>query len=152
MIRAAEKRDIAEIMELLNEVRTVHHLIRPDIFAGTGTKYSPSELEAILTNEDTPVLVFDDCGVKGYAFLKIIKHSDPMLVPYTEIYIDDICVDRQSRGKGIASSLFNAVKVKGAEVGADRLTLNVWEGNGAARSFYEKMGMSVQKSTMEFKI
>ena len=30
------------------------------------------------------------------------------------------------------------------------ITLNVWECNPSARSFYDKMGMTVQKTGMEY--
>ena len=34
-------------------------------------------------------------------------------------------------------------------IGCHNITLNVWEGNDPALSFYRKMGMQVQKTTME---
>ena len=33
--------------------------------------------------------------------------------------------------------------------GCNNITLNVWEGNDPALSFYRNMGMKVQKTTME---
>ncbi len=69
--------------------------------------------------------------------------------PFKSIYIDDICVDESWRGRHIASALFEHVKAYAKSIGCHNITLNVWEGNGVARAFYEKMGMGIQKTTME---
>ena len=72
-IRKAEKKDINKITELLHEVLELHAAIRPDIFVSGTTKYTESELAAIIENEKTPVFVAegDDGEVKGYAFCQI---------------------------------------------------------------------------------
>ena len=37
-------------------------------------------------------------------------------------------------------------------LGCSAVTLNVWEGNDAARRFYEKMGMTPRSATMELSL
>ena len=65
-----------------------------------------------------------------------------------ELYIDDLCVDESARGKGVATKLFHYVSDTAKAMGADFITLNVWQGNSAL-NFYEKMGMKPRKIVMD---
>ena len=44
---------------------------------------------------------------------------------------------------------YQAITDYARSIGCHHITLNVWEGNDAALSFYRNMGMQVQKTTME---
>ena len=102
MIRKAEKQDIGRMIELLHQVNMVHYRIRPDLFKPHTTKYTEQELEALLQDETRPVFVFDDGQVLGYAFGQITEVKDHgLLQDAKSLYIDDICVDEQARGKHV---------------------------------------------------
>ena len=49
-------------------------------------------------------------------------------------------------GAGVGHAIRSVI---GATSCCSNITLNVWEGNAPARSFYEAMGLHVQKTTME---
>lgn len=153
MIRKARKSDLQRIIDLLHQVNMVHHVIRPDLFKPNTTKYSEQELESMLDDDSNPIFVYDDDGrsrVEGYAFCKITEvKGDQLLEDNKTLYIDDICVDEQARGKHIGSALYEYVRDYARSIGCHHITLNVWEGNDAALSFYRNMGMKVQKTTME---
>ena len=153
MIRKARKSDLQRIIELLHQVNMVHHVIRPDLFKPNTTKYSEQELESMLDDESNPIFVYDEDGrssVEGYAFCKITEvKGDQLLEDIKALYIDDICVDEQVRGKHIGSALYEYVRDYARSIGCHQITLNVWEGNDAALSFYRNMGRKVQKTTME---
>ena len=150
LVRRAEQRDIPQITELLNQVLDVHHRARPDIFKANCRKYTVSELEEILADNQKPVFVADDGEVLGYAFCKIEQHlNDNILTDIKTLYIDDLCVDKSSRGKHIGKILFEYVKEYAKSIGCYNLTLNVWNGNSGAIKFYEKCGLTPQKFGME---
>ena len=150
MIRKAGKNDIKRIIELLHQVNMVHHVIRPDLFKPHTTKYSEQELEAMLGDESKPIFVFDDGEVEGYAFCLVSEVKDnQLLVDNKSLYVDDICVDENARGKHVGKALYEHVRDYAKSIGCHHITLNVWEGNDAAISFYRNMGMQVQKTTME---
>ena len=151
MIRKAEKSDINRILALLHQVNMVHYAIRPDLFKPHTTKYGAQELEALFDDESRPVFVFDEGdGVLGYAFCQVSEVlGDLLLCDNRTLYIDDICVDETARGRHIGKSLFEYVRNYAQTIGCHNVTLNVWEGNDAALSFYRNMGMKVQKTTME---
>ena len=150
MIRRANINDISQIINLLHQVNMVHHIIRPDLFKPHTTKYNEQELSKMLDNDNKPIFVFDDGGVLGYAFCQISEVQDDILLQDTKtMYIDDICVDENARGKRVGKALFEFVRDYAQDIGCHNITLNVWTGNDAAQSFYKNMGMQVQKTTME---
>ena len=150
MIRKANKNDIGRIIELLHQVNMVHHEIRPDLFKPYTTKYNEQELEALLDNDSNPIFVYDDGEVLGHAFCQITDvKSHKLLQDAKTLYIDDICVDERARGKHVGKALYEFVRDYAKSIGCYNMTLNVWEGNDPALSFYKNMGMKVQKTGME---
>ena len=150
MIRKANKEDIKRILELLHQVNMVHHLIRPDLFKPHTTKYNEQELEVMLNVSNKPIFVYDDGDVRGYAFCQITEvKDDQLLQDIKTLYIDDICVDENARGKHIGKAIYEYVRDYAKSIGCNNITLNVWEGNEPALHFYRNMGMQVQKTTME---
>lgn len=151
-IRKAEKNDIKGILNLLSQVLSVHAEIRPDIFKPNTTKYTGEELFYIISNLLTPVFVAVDENenVIGHCFCKFIRFSkDNVLTDIKTLYIDDICVDENHRGRGVAKALYMYTEAFAKEENCYNITLNVWQGNENACKFYESMGLNVQKTTME---
>lgn len=150
MIRKANKEDIKRIIELLHQVNMVHHVIRPDLFKPHTTKYNEQELEVMLNVSNKPIFVYDEGDVRGYAFCQITEvKDDQLLQDIKTLYIDDICVDENARGKHVGTALYEYVRDYAKSIGCNNITLNVWEGNEPALHFYRNMGMQVQKTTME---
>ena len=152
-IRRAEEHDADGVLKLLSQVLEIHAKIRPDIFVPGTTKYSREEVHEIFKNDMTPVYVAVDeqDRVMGYAFCVIKSQpASANLVPFTSIYIDDLCVDTRERGKHLGEALFNHVKEEARRLGCYEITLNVWAGNDSAQGFYEKMGLKPQKTQMEY--
>ena len=149
-LRRACPKDIKRIIELLHQVNMVHHVIRPDLFKPYTTKYNEQELLAILDDDSKPIFVYDDGEVKGYAFCQLSEVKDNLLLQDNKtLYIDDICVDEKARGQHVGKALYEYVRDYAQSIGCHNITLNVWEGNDPALSFYKNMGMKVQKTTME---
>lgn len=151
MIRHAQEKDIPKIMDLLMQVCLVHHNGRSDIFK-IGTKYSEEELKALIKDENRPIIVNVDENdeVLGYCFCIYQQHlDDSILTDIKTLYIDDLCVDENIRGKHIGKELYDAATKLARESGCYNLTLNVWSCNTNALRFYEKMGLLPQKTYME---
>ncbi len=152
MIRKAEEKDIPQVAMLLGQVLEVHAEGRPDIFISGTRKYTDRELCAIFNDGLRPVFVWTDENdvAWGYAFciLEETKGANN-LRDMKSVYIDDICVDREHRRRGIAGELYAHVLAFAREQGCYHVTLNVWELNPGAKAFYEKMGMRPLKTVME---
>ena len=150
MIRKAEKKDIPGLINLLYQVDAVHNGIRPDLFKGNTAKYNEQELEEILKDDSKPIFVYDDGKILGHAFCQINEVKNHRLLQDAKtLYIDDICVDEQSRGRQIGKALYEYVRDYAKSIGCHNITLNVWEGNDSAYNFYKRMGMHIQKTGME---
>ena len=78
------------------------------------------------------------------------QHKDnSVLNDIKTLYIDDLCVDENLRGKHIGKQLYQAAVKLAKENGCYNLTLNVWSCNPSALRFYESMGLKPQKIGME---
>lgn len=151
-VRPAEMEDIPAITNLLGQVLAVHHEGRPDLFKPAGAKYAPGELEDILHDPDRPVFVCEtpDGDVVGHCFAQWETRPETgACYARKELYIDDICVDGNYRGRHAGRTLYRYVRAYAERLGAQRITLHVWACNPGAEAFYRKMGMTVQQCTME---
>ncbi len=153
-IRTATKKDADRLYELLAEVQQLHADGRPDIFISGTHKYGLNGILKILSNPLTPVFVaVENEFVLGYAFCEIINQEKTNnLYARKCYYIDDLCVDKGYRGKGIGRKLYEFVLEKAKEESCDAVTLNVWHLNDDAMKFYEKVGMKPLKTVMETKL
>ena len=151
-IRRAKFKDIPQLDKLLFEVHKIHSDIRPDLFTVGEKKYTDEELERIIVDEQKPIFVAEHNGkVKGYAFCIFKQDLESKSVTNIKtLYIDDLCVDQQARGRHIGENLFEYVKNKANQLGCYEVTLNVWAGNTSAEKFYEKMGMQTKERQMEY--
>lgn len=151
IIRKAEEKDIKKILDLLDQVLKIHREIRPDIFCEK-TKYNFDDLKQILANENSPIYVAEDEDVVGYLMVQIKMSKGNNLKPRKTYYIDDLCVDENARGKHIGQTLFGFAIKDAKNRGCDDITLNVWEGNEQAQSFYKKNGFKTRSSILEYKL
>lgn len=150
-IRRAKKSDMPGINSLLCQVLDVHHNGRPDIFKKDAKKYTDSELEEIINNDSRPIFVaIENETVMGYAFCVFQQHlNNNILTDIKTLYIDDLCVDENIRGRHIGKILYDYVVAFAKENGCYNVTLNVWACNEGAMKFYEKCGLKPQKIGME---
>ena len=152
IIRRATKNDINGIDKLLLQVLTVHHNSRPDLFKSNARKYNDDELINIINDDTKPIFVATDeqNNFLGYAFCIFQQHiNDNILTDIKTLYIDDLCVDENTRGKHIGKQLYEYVLKFAKESGCYNVTLNVWACNESAKKFYEKQGLIPQKIGME---
>ena len=149
-IRKADLKDIPTIDKLLLEVHKVHSDARPDLFKVGARKYTDEQLKEIITNDKSPVFVADDGIVVGYAFC-IHKQfiNDNNMTDIKTLYIDDLCVDENCRGKHVGTKLYEYVLNYAKENNYYNVTLNVWAANTNALAFYQKIGLQIQKIGME---
>ena len=152
-IRFAETKDIPAMIGLLRQVGQVHHHIRPDIFRSGAQKYDESALADLLQDPQRPIFIAEEETVLGYCFCileETVNH--PVLQNEKTLYIDDLCVDENCRGKRVGQRLYDHACRFAREQGCHTVTLNVWCGNDSAMAFYEKMGLKPRKIYMETRL
>ena len=150
----AEERHIPGIIELLYQVGQVHHEIRPDIFRSGAIKYTQRQLQELLQDEAKPIFIAEKDGrVVGYCFCQIQDYTGSTVqTDRKELYIDDLCVDENSRGQHIGKTLYDYANAYAKAAGCQFLTLNVWCGNESAMKFYENAGLTPRHIMMETKL
>ena len=106
----------------------------------------------IIRDDTRPVFVAagEDEKILGYAFCILQQHiGDNILTDIKTLYIDDLCVDENERGRHIGRRLYDFVVVYAKKAGCYNVTLNVWACNEGAMKFYERCGLKMQKMGME---
>ena len=150
-IRFAKAKDIPGIISLLKQVGQVHYQGRPDLFQPNAQKYNADQLKTLLKNPNMPVFVaVEGDTLLGYGFCQLIQYKNaPVIADHKELYIDDLCVDENTRGKGVGKAVYHHILRYAKEQGCYNVTLNVWACNKSAMKFYEAMGLAPQKIGME---
>ena len=153
-VRLACERDIPDLIRLLYQVGDVHHRIRPDIFRSGAIKYTEDELKQLLLDKNSPIFVLtEDEILLAYCFCQLRHYrGSTVMTDRKEVYIDDLCVEENCRGKGVAKALYRYVCLWAKSIGCSFVTLNVWQGNDGAYGFYEAMGLTPRSTTMEQKL
>ena len=152
-IRFAEEKDIPAMIDLLKQVGQVHHEIRPDIFRSGAQKYDEAALAALLKDPVRPIFVAEEETVLGYCFCILEETANhTVLENERTLYIDDLCVDENCRGRHVGKLLYEHACRFAREQRCNTVTLNVWCGNDSAMAFYEKMGLTPRKIYMETRL
>ena len=150
-VRRAQASDLQIVNKLLYQVEDLHRVGRPDLFKPGEKKYTDEQLLDIFLCDRTPVFVAaEEDRVLGYVFCILQEtRGAKAMFDHTTLYIDDLCVDESARGKGVGKILYDYTLDYARSIGCHNVTLHVWDKNPGARTFYEKMGMGVQQTTME---
>lgn len=153
-IRKACKKDIPEIITLLNQVELVHYQIRPDLFKNGGSKYDEETLDDLLITPNIVIYVaLEEEKVIGHLFAEVeVTKDDPVMQDHISVYIDDLCVDKNHQRKKVATQLFEKLKQFALSFGCEFITLNVWENNDAAKTLYEHLGFIPRKTVLELRL
>ena len=152
-IRFAENKDIPAMIGLLRQVGQVHHQIRPDIFRSNAQKYDEIALAELRRDPQRPIFIAEEGKVLGYCFCILEETANhPVLMDEKTLYIDDLCVDENCRGKHVGQILYDHACRFARDQGCQTVTLNVWCGNDSAMAFNEKMGLKPRKIYMETRL
>ncbi|RRF99838.1 MAG: GNAT family N-acetyltransferase [Coriobacteriaceae bacterium] len=151
-IRPAEEQDIPAIHHLLEQVLAIHANKRPDLFVPNSVKYTGEDLKVLLRDPQRPIFVAldEDGSVVAHAFCEFQNNTGANNLTHIKtLYLDDLCVDEKSRGKGIGKALYEYVAGFAQREGCYRLTLHAWTLNPEAVQFYQHLGLQTYCLCME---
>jgi ribosomal protein S18 acetylase RimI-like enzyme len=154
IIRKAISSDAEQIHTLLCDIARLHAEGNPDVFEAKTAKYNVSDVEKMIDGDENAVIVATEGEkVLGYLICQLHETKADGLFKYRRVlYIDDLCVDGESRASGIGRALFEEAKRVAVGEGCTVIDLNVWAFNKGAIAFYEKMGMTESRRRMELKL
>ncbi|MBT1178072.1 GNAT family N-acetyltransferase [Bifidobacterium callimiconis] len=148
----AKKYSDDELTEIIADDERPIFVYEDDADAGDGTHEDAASDRTIGGTIGEPTDGSSDRSgrVIGYAFCVFQRHpGSHVLTDITTLYIDDLCVDENARGKHVGSALYRHVLDFAREQGCYNVTLNVWSCNPSAMAFYEHCGLKPQKVGME---
>ena len=132
-IRQAEEEDVPEILELIKalaefenlseEVVATEELLKIKLFGIN----SPAEVQ----------IAYDKNNTLGFA---LYFRSFSTFLGRPGIYLEDLYVRENARGKGVGEALLRRLAQRTREIGGGRLEWAVLNWNEPAIGFYQKMG------------
>ena len=152
-IRNAQIDDVNRVSELMLQVAKIHSSARRDIFKEKNIEEIKNEVNNRMNNKENILIAEENNSIFGVIIYKIKEVREPKnLKDRTVLWIDELVVDENIRGKGIGKSLFLEVNKIAKESNCNAVELNCWNFNRQAIKFYEKCGMNTQRLIMEVKI
>lgn len=152
-IRNAQIDDVNRVSELMLQVAKIHSSARRDIFKEKNIEEIKNEVNNRMNNKENILIAEENNSIFGviiYKIKEVREHKN--LKDRTVLWIDELVVDENIRGKGIGKSLFLEVNKISKESNCNAVELNCWNFNRQAIKFYEKCGMNTQRLIMEVKI
>lgn len=151
--RYARLDDYQAVAALNAQVFKLHAEARPDLLRMVDTPMDRARFEEMLQSEQTRIFVMEDEqteAIAGYAVLRLERAPDkPVLKPRLTVYIADLGVDENCRGRGLGSALLQHIIALAKQWGADDVELQVSEFNESAIRLYEKHGFQTKTRRME---
>ncbi len=133
VLRKGTDADAALIAEYLKKLAEFEKLsedctVSPSVVAGLMNE--ENGLNVIIAERDGMPL-----GIMTYYFYKIATFSGKRV-----LYIEDVFIDKESRGEGIGAMLFSEARRIAEEKGCARLEWKCLDWNTSAQKFYSKIG------------
>jgi len=135
-IRAAEPRDLADIVRLIGRLAEFEHL--EHLMQATPEKLAPHLFGPRPAAEALVV----DSGEQVVGFALFFTNFSTFLAK-PGLYLEDLFVEPELRGRGIGQALLTRLAELAAERGCGRFEWSVLDWNVNAIRFYERMGATV---------
>jgi len=152
IIRTATLKDIEKVLSLGEQIFEIHSKARPDLFEKKPINYE--YLKFVIEENNKKIFIAEDNNeLVGYCISSIYEvKNHPMFNDMLNINVEDFCVDKNYRKKGVGKKLFENVKNYAKENNVQFIELSVWEFNQNAMEFYKNMGMKIKLNIMEYKV
>lgn len=151
MIAIEETRDSMLLALLNKDVQNLHHQMQPRIFKPWDQQAIAADFKRMLRNSELRAFVAkSEDQFLGYILLKVTEKIENAFV-YRDrfVYIDQISVKPESRGQGIGQLLMGKAFQVARKEGIEKIRLDHWTDNLAARDFFLKQGFSYFNEAME---
>ena len=145
IIRKATAKDLDNgLFEAFRQGYRFHEKARPDFFQN----FSDEELLNILVKnlndeEKTTLVVEENNYIVAYAVYRFKVRAT------TAIYVDEIIVNENYRGKKYGEQLMEYIEQIGKDHNCSRVDLDCWTFNTRGLHFYEKNGYTSQRTLFE---
>jgi ribosomal protein S18 acetylase RimI-like enzyme len=150
-VRLAKPDDGNTIACLTASIQQLHNSAMPDLFRPPHAGLFPLEkLSALLKDSSRIVAVAETDGeIAGHIYGEVMRPAaSEFRNPETSIYVHQIGVREDYRGRGIGTALLGFMEERATAIGASSIGLDYWAFNARARSFFEARGFSTLQVKM----
>ncbi|MDH3228697.1 MAG: GNAT family N-acetyltransferase [Alphaproteobacteria bacterium] len=150
-VRAATQDDCAAIARLNGIVQDIHAAALPDLFKPVPAGACPSAAILEMMREDGAFmgLAEVDGTCAGYVYARIVRRPETAFrYAVVMVYVHHISVQPAFRGQGIGRELVAFVISRARRENIRTVAADVWSFNHAAKSFFERCGLSVFNERM----
>lgn len=152
-VRDVVEGDYPVVEALIRQLHNSHAAVRPDVFTpGFAYDREGEFLPCLSANGGVALLAQADGRPVGVCMGRVWGRKDSSLGRYRECHISDLVVETAFRRRGIAKALMAEAEKKAKALGAERVSLTVWNFNESARELYDALGYENLWSWMEKRI
>ena len=151
MIRHANEDDLQVLCNMNGEVHAIHIDKVPHVFKETVLEDLENWFREVLNDNNQLILLAEESQyVIGYLVLRRQTRL-PNAFSHDRScgYIDQVCVTRECRGRGVFSQLLDEAQMVAREWGLTKLELDVWSNNVDAKNAFQHSGFTTFNEKME---
>ncbi len=152
MIRLAKENDIPVICTIREQIHELHVKGRPDIYKmPDNLEEFHASLKDSFSQENYRLFVSEkDDTIIGYALVRIVKREESLIGKKRCFYfIEEFAIEKSKQRKGYGKELMQFI-IESAKLDlADSLDLEVWGFNKEAELFYQSLGMTTKRTSLE---
>ncbi len=151
VVRFAKEEELDQVNVLRKQVNDLHVEGKPEVFKPGFGEELRNFIYDIWSDPEQEIVVADMSGtICGFAVLHHLNRPEnPFMMERDYLDIDEFCVDKEHRRKGVASEMISFIKNYAKEKGFHRIEFNMWEFNQDALAFYEASGFETYRRYME---
>ena len=141
------------IITTLNEpVHRLHHQLYPDMFKPYDAREMYDYFNQVVDKDNHHFIICEEHkNAIGYIwFEEIMRPENAFRNSMHYIYINQVSVNEEQRGKGVGKLLFNAVLELAEKKSIRRIGLDYWAKNESAKIIYKNMGFKIEKEIAYF--
>ena len=153
-VRNVDENDYAAVIRLMDLMNRLHYEAVPHLMKPNKIPFFTQQGFAnILADAKQRLIVAcDGSYVCGYASLRLIDPQHERTFPFIDskrVHVDEIITDVGYRNCGVGKALMATAEAWTREVGATKMTLNVFNFNTPAMKFYDNLGFQFLTTAME---
>ncbi len=154
VIRFAKENELDRVNEMRKQVNDLHVEGKPEIFKEGFSEELRNHIYTIWNDPNQEIVVAEMDGILcGFAVLNhIVRPENPYMKERDFMDVDEFCVDKDFRRKGVATKMISFIRDYTKEKGIKSLELNMWEFNEEALAFYEAVGFKTCRRYMEMMV
>jgi GNAT superfamily N-acetyltransferase len=144
-IRQAAPSDSSLLSSLSIDVQSLHAEHHPEFFKmPKSDDFAVSFFSMVLADISARVFIAEENDqALGYIVCKSMERAEnPFTFAMRYLFIDQISVRPQARGRGVGTALMKQAEALAGELGVRKIQLDSWDFNINAHVFFEGMGFA----------